>query len=59
MRIGILAVQGAFIEHEQMLSQLGAECIEIRQASDISRLDSSCKTFTMILPFIWELCRLL
>lgn len=43
MRIGILAVQGAFIEHEQMLSQLGAECIELRQVSDISRLDSSCQ----------------
>lgn len=37
MNIGILAVQGAFIEHEQMLSRLGASCFEIRQKSDLSR----------------------
>ncbi len=30
----MLAVQGAFIEHEKMLEQLGAECIELRQAAD-------------------------
>ncbi|MDD5937341.1 MAG: pyridoxal 5'-phosphate synthase glutaminase subunit PdxT [Clostridiales bacterium] len=39
MKIGILAVQGAFIEHERILSQLGVECVELRQASDISELD--------------------
>lgn len=38
MNIGILAVQGAFIEHEQMLSRLGASCFEIRQKSDLSQL---------------------
>ncbi len=37
MNIGILAVQGAFIEQEQMLSGLGASCFEIRQKSDLSR----------------------
>lgn len=37
MNIGILAVQGAFIEHEQILSRLGASCFEIRQKSDLSR----------------------
>ena len=31
MKIGILAVQGAFAEHEQMLEQLGAEYIELRK----------------------------
>lgn len=36
MRIGILALQGAFIEHEKMLAQLGAESFEIRQLRDIS-----------------------
>lgn len=36
MKIGILAVQGAFIEHEQMLKQLDADCIEIRKAEDLS-----------------------
>ena len=37
MNVGILAVQGAFIEHEQMLSRLGASCFEIRQKSDLSQ----------------------
>lgn len=32
--IAILAVQGAFIEHERMLHKLGCECIELRQAAD-------------------------
>ena len=35
MRIGILAVQGAFLEHEQMLDQLNIDYIEIRQPSDL------------------------
>lgn len=33
-RIAVLALQGAFIEHEYMLAQLGAECFEVRQLSD-------------------------
>lgn len=35
MRIGILALQGAFIEHEKMLASLGADVFEIRQRRDI------------------------
>ena len=31
MRIAVLALQGAFIEHEQMLSRLGVEVFEVRQ----------------------------
>ena len=34
MRIAVLALQGAFIEHEQVLQRLGAETVEIRQLSD-------------------------
>lgn len=34
MRIAILALQGAFVEHEQMLRRLGAEVFEIRKHSD-------------------------
>lgn len=34
-RIGVLAVQGAFIEHERMLERLGAVPYEIRQARDL------------------------
>lgn len=37
MRIGVLALQGAFIEHEKMLSGIGAECFEIRQLKDLSQ----------------------
>lgn len=36
MRIGVLALQGAFIEHERMLRELSADCFEIRQLRDIS-----------------------
>ena len=37
MRIGILAVQGAFAEHEKMLTSLGADCFEIRQKKDLEQ----------------------
>lgn len=35
MKIGVLAVQGAFIEHENKLRALGAECVELRKKEDI------------------------
>ena len=28
MKVGVLALQGAFIEHEKKLEKLGVECIE-------------------------------
>lgn len=34
MRIAVMALQGAFIEHERMLERLGAEAFEVRQLSD-------------------------
>ena len=34
MRIAVLALQGAFIEHEQMLCRLGVETFEVRQPAD-------------------------
>lgn len=37
MKIGVLAVQGAFIEHEKMLEKLGVETFEIRQKSDLEQ----------------------
>ena len=37
MRIGILALQGAFVEHAAMLDRLGVEHFEIRQRRDIAR----------------------
>lgn len=37
MQIGVLALQGAFIEHEQMLSKLGVSSFEIRKAEDLAR----------------------
>lgn len=36
-QIGVLAVQGAFIEHERILKSLGAEVFEIRQLRDLER----------------------
>ncbi len=37
MTIAVLAVQGAFIEHEKMLQKLGVNCFEIRQKKDLER----------------------
>lgn len=37
MQIGVLALQGAFIEHEKMLATLGADSFEIRQLADLNR----------------------
>ena len=37
MRIGILALQGAFIEHKHSLDALGVESFEIRQKKDIEK----------------------
>lgn len=37
MIIGILALQGAFAEHEQMLRILGIDVFEIRQSDDLNR----------------------
>lgn len=34
MRIAVLALQGAFAEHERMLARLGAATVEIRQKAD-------------------------
>ena len=35
MQIGVLALQGAFIEHEKMLARLGISSFEIRQEKDL------------------------
>jgi len=35
MKIGVLAVQGAFIEHEKKLESLGIDYFEIRQKNDL------------------------
>lgn len=37
MRIGILALQGAFAEHSTILRRLGAETFEIRQKRDLEQ----------------------
>lgn len=35
MKIGILAVQGAFAEHRAKLEKLGAQCVELRKKEDL------------------------
>lgn len=37
MRVAVLALQGAFIEHEAVCKRLGAECIELREKSDLDK----------------------
>jgi 5'-phosphate synthase pdxT subunit len=39
LTIGVLALQGAFIEHVQMLERLGAHAREVRLPSDLAGLD--------------------
>jgi pyridoxal 5'-phosphate synthase pdxT subunit len=39
MKIGILALQGAFIEHAKMLTELGAEVVEVRLPEHLDGLD--------------------
>ncbi|MFN8378476.1 MAG: pyridoxal 5'-phosphate synthase glutaminase subunit PdxT [Anaerolineae bacterium] len=37
--VGVLALQGAFIEHEQRLRDLGAQTVEVRLQNDLHGLD--------------------
>lgn len=37
MKIGVLALQGAFIEHIKVLEALGAVCVELRQLPDLEQ----------------------
>jgi pyridoxal 5'-phosphate synthase pdxT subunit len=39
LRIGVLALQGAFREHVRALERLGAEAVEVRKPEDLERLD--------------------
>ncbi|MBR4244507.1 MAG: pyridoxal 5'-phosphate synthase glutaminase subunit PdxT, partial [Candidatus Methanomethylophilaceae archaeon] len=37
MVVGVLALQGAFVEHEAVLDRLGEEWFEIRSLDDLKR----------------------
>jgi pyridoxal 5'-phosphate synthase pdxT subunit len=39
MKIGVLALQGAFIEHVRVIRELGAEAVEVRLAEQLKGLD--------------------
>ena len=39
-KLGILAVQGAFVEHKRAFERLGAECVEIRRGRDVDAFDA-------------------
>jgi 5'-phosphate synthase pdxT subunit len=39
MRVGVLAVQGNFREHEAMLRRLGADVVEVRKPEQLAELD--------------------
>lgn len=39
MRVGLLALQGAFLDHYRILENLGASVVEIRCASDLDRIE--------------------
>ena len=48
MKIGILALQGAFVEHEKVLTELGIESVELRKLEDFQQYRSSLSG--LILP---------
>ena len=48
MKIGILALQGAFVEHENVLAELGVESVELRNLEDFQKYQSSLSG--LILP---------
>ena len=39
MKIGVLSLQGAFLEHEKMLQRLGIDTVEVRQRKDLDAID--------------------
>ena len=39
MKIGVLALQGAFVEHMDILQKLGVEALEIRKAEQLEDID--------------------
>ena len=48
MKIGILALQGAFAEHAKVLDRLGVESVEIRNLDDFQKHQSDLSG--LILP---------
>ena len=50
MKIGVLALQGAFIEHEKILEKIGVETFEIRKKSDLSNAVSDNSIDGLIIP---------
>ena len=48
MKIGILALQGAFVEHEKVLAELGVESVELRNLEDFLQHQSNLSG--LILP---------
>jgi 5'-phosphate synthase pdxT subunit len=39
LRLGVLAIQGGFEAHREVLRELGAEVTEVRLPADLERLD--------------------
>ena len=50
MKIGVLALQGAFAEHIKMLEKLGIESFEIRKKSDLSNVVNNNDVDGLIIP---------
>ena len=50
MKIGVLALQGAFAEHRKMLKKLGIESFEIRKKSDLSNAVNDNDIDGLIIP---------
>ncbi|MDR0951255.1 MAG: pyridoxal 5'-phosphate synthase glutaminase subunit PdxT [Candidatus Ancillula sp.] len=49
-KIGVLALQGAFIEHRKQLDKLGVDSFEIRQLKDLINAQKNNKIDGLIIP---------
>jgi len=57
IRPGVLALQGGFIEHEQILQKLGYDCLEVRTSEDLAQVTHLIipgGESTVMSKFLWE-----
>ncbi|MBA4336157.1 pyridoxal 5'-phosphate synthase glutaminase subunit PdxT [bacterium] len=40
MTVGVLALQGSFLEHKKMIERLGCESLEVRKVNELGKIDA-------------------
>lgn len=57
IRPGVLALQGGFVEHKQILQKLGYDCLEVRTGEDLAQVTHLIipgGESTVMSKFLWE-----